>query len=127
MTQNRFKDIDVNALSDLQQHRQDLFLLDVREPFELVAFGAIPGITNIPMGALVSRMPELPADANHPIAVICQSGIRSREVAQYLISKGFTSVHNLVGGTSAWRNAGRPVTTGSQMSPPHSGLTKKRV
>lgn len=114
---SRFKDIGVAEFTNLQHQQPDLLLLDVREPFELTAFGAIPGVKNIPIGALVSRMHELPADTSHPIVAICQSGSRSREVAQYLVSKGFTNVYNLAGGTSAWRYAGRPVTTGTQTNP----------
>ena len=74
----------------------------MREAFELQAFGAVPGVINIPMGQLVARMQELPGDRALPVVVICQSGVRSADVAAYLEDQGFTGVHNLLGGTYAW-------------------------
>ncbi|MEA3196964.1 MAG: hypothetical protein QOF32_1016, partial [Gammaproteobacteria bacterium] len=34
--------------------------------------------------------------------VICRSGARSREVARFLATRGFVTVHNLAGGILAW-------------------------
>jgi rhodanese-related sulfurtransferase len=105
MAVTAFTDIDVGKFADLHQQQPNLFLLDVREPFELIAFGAIPGIVNIPIGSLISRMTELPAEKSHPVVVICQSGSRSRDVAHYLCGHGYNLVYNLAGGTSAWMYA----------------------
>ena len=84
-------------------------MVDVREPFELIAFGAIPGVRNIPVGELASSIDGLPADRTHPIAVVCQTGNRSYEVSHWLAKKGYQRVYNLAGGTSAWKAAGHPV------------------
>jgi rhodanese-related sulfurtransferase len=96
------------------QHLQELltqepkpFLLDVREPFELTAFGAVPGVVNIPMDDVPGRLNELPEDRTLPIVVVCQSGARSAEVSSYLDRKGFTNVHNLAGGTYTWLRSQR--------------------
>ena len=48
-----------------------LLLLDVRQPGELVVEQA-PGVVNIPLGELRSRLEELPRD--RAIGVICRSG-----------------------------------------------------
>ena len=85
------------------------FLLDVREPFELTAFGAIPGVKNISIRQLKSRLDELPTDKNAEIIAICQSGSRSAEAAHVLHAQGFGKVRNLAGGTSAWVQHGNPV------------------
>jgi len=85
------------------------FLLDVREPFELTAFGAIPGVKNISIRQLKSRLDELPTDKNAEIIAICQSGSRSAEAAHVLHAQGFGRVRNLTGGTSAWVQHGNPV------------------
>jgi rhodanese-related sulfurtransferase len=96
------RNITPQQLKDLLTQAPAPFLLDVRESFELQAFGAVPGVVNIPMGQVTGRMNELPEDRSHPVVVICQSGARSAEVASYLASKGFTSVHNLQSGTYGW-------------------------
>jgi glyoxylase-like metal-dependent hydrolase (beta-lactamase superfamily II)/rhodanese-related sulfurtransferase len=82
------------------------FILDVREPFELAAFGAIEGVVNIPMRQLGSRMADLPVDKNTPIVCVCQSGSRSLEATHYLLRQGYSNVLNLSGGTGTWRRAG---------------------
>jgi rhodanese-related sulfurtransferase len=94
--------ITPQQLKDLIAAAPGPFLLDVRESFELMAFGAIPGVVNIPMGQITERVSELPADRSLPLVVICQSGARSAEVAAWLDRQGFTAVHNLQGGTSYW-------------------------
>jgi rhodanese-related sulfurtransferase len=81
------------------------FLLDVREPFELAAFGAIPGVVNIPMEDVAERLDDLPGDKSAPIVVVCQSGTRSAEISGFLVRKGYTHVSNLAGGTYGWQLA----------------------
>ncbi len=98
--------ITPHHLKELLAQEPAPFLLDVREWFELKAFGAIPGVVNIPMEEVTGRMDELPADRAVPIVVVCQSGARSADVASYLDRKGYTAVHNLQGGTYAWLRSG---------------------
>jgi hydroxyacylglutathione hydrolase len=69
--------------------------------------GHIPGVPNIPLGYLTSRLEALPRD--RPIVVHCQSGARSAIAASLLQARGFTNVVNLVGGFAAWQGAGHPV------------------
>ena len=70
-------------------------LVDVREPAE-VAAGMLPGAVNIPMSTFVERMHEL--DPARPVVLVCRSGNRSGQVADYLSGHGFTRVVNLTGG-----------------------------
>jgi rhodanese-related sulfurtransferase len=93
-------------LADMLQKKPAPFLLDVREPFELTAFGAVPGVVNIPMDEVPDRIDDLPGDKSAAIVVICQSGSRSAEISGFLTRKGFTSVFNLAGGTYGWLRAG---------------------
>jgi glyoxylase-like metal-dependent hydrolase (beta-lactamase superfamily II)/rhodanese-related sulfurtransferase len=102
-----FRNITPEELSRKLSDRHDPFLLDVREQFELIAFGAIPGVVNIPLGQLANRTQELPPDRE--IVVVCQSGNRSLEAANLLSRSGFGSVFNLQGGTSRWARSGYPV------------------
>jgi rhodanese-related sulfurtransferase len=49
------------------------------------------------------------------VHVICQSGGRSMKVCQKLEAAGFEQVVNIVGGTSAWLDAGLPVVEGKKV------------
>lgn len=108
-----YRRVSPAELAALQRDEPALHLLDVREPFELVAFGAIPGVQNIPVGQLAFRMDELPADRSRPVAVVCQSGNRSSEAAHFLVTRGYQRVFDLDGGTSAWMKDGRTVARGA--------------
>ncbi|MFP6663604.1 MAG: rhodanese-like domain-containing protein [Deltaproteobacteria bacterium] len=74
-------------------------LLDVREDQEL-AIVAIDGAQHIPMGDIPSRLTELDPDAS--IICLCHHGMRSAQVAGFLVQQGFTKVANLSGGIDAW-------------------------
>ncbi|MFT4041191.1 MAG: MBL fold metallo-hydrolase [Thermomicrobiales bacterium] len=89
--------------------RQDAFVLDVREPAEFDA-GHVPGATPLPQADLAMRLDELPRD--QPIICICQAGRRSLKAAQFLVQAGFPDVSNVIGGTGAWVESGRPVHSG---------------
>lgn len=78
---------------------EDLALLDVREPQEL-AIVSLPGALHIPMGEIPDRWPEL--DRARTIVVLCHSGVRSRQVAQFLQQQGLERVANLSGGIARW-------------------------
>ena len=45
-------------------------------------------------------MNSLPDDA--PLVVICHHGVRSYQVAAYLLNAGFAEVFSLAGGVAAW-------------------------
>jgi rhodanese-related sulfurtransferase len=79
--------------------------VDVREPHEYAA-GHVPGARSIPQADLALRLDELPRERE--LLVVCESGRRSLAAAKFLKQVGYERVSNLVGGTSAWRNAGRP-------------------
>jgi rhodanese-related sulfurtransferase len=74
-------------------------LLDVREHAELEV-AAVPAAVHIPMREVPARLAEF--DRNAPLVVMCHSGGRSRRVAEYLSSNGFSQVFNLRGGIDAW-------------------------
>ncbi|MDR2862808.1 MAG: ThiF family adenylyltransferase [Puniceicoccales bacterium] len=80
-------------------------LLDVRENDE-VAICKIPGSRHIPMGAVASRLSELPKDK--PILVFCHHGQRSMRVTQLLRTKGYTQATNIKGGIDRWAVTNAP-------------------
>jgi phage shock protein E len=94
--------VDVQTVYALKND-PEVFLLDVREPYEYEA-GHIPGITLIPMGDVASRLGEIPTDKE--VIITCRSGNRSAQIADFLRTQGFTNVHNMEGGILAWEAAG---------------------
>jgi rhodanese-related sulfurtransferase len=87
---------------------QGALLLDVREPSEYAAVHAV-NAKLLPLGQVESRLQELAAFKDQPVAVICRSGRRSAQAVAMLQEAGFTQVVNVQGGTSAWVEAGLDV------------------
>ena len=77
---------------------EDLFILDVREPFEY-QIANIGGVL-IPQNDVPKRIGEI--DRNREIVVQCKSGGRSQRIAEYLKQSGFPTESNLAGGIVAW-------------------------
>jgi len=74
-------------------------LLDVREDEEL-RIVAVEGATHIPMGEIPGRIAELDPDTE--IYCLCHHGMRSAQVAGFLVQQGFEKVRNVRGGIDAW-------------------------
>ncbi|XOV66183.1 MAG: molybdopterin-synthase adenylyltransferase MoeB [Fluviicola sp.] len=91
--------ITVNELKSHLQKRSNLFLVDVREPFEL-EICSLEGALNIPLGQIPSRVDEIPK--NKPVVVICHHGVRSANAIAFLKEHGFDNLSNLQGGVHAW-------------------------
>ncbi len=95
--------ISAQALKERIDAGEQPFLLDVREPDELVGqLGAIDGVVNIPIVSLASRLSELDAYKDKEIIVVCRSGSRATTGAQILTKAGFTKAIVLDGGMLAW-------------------------
>ena len=77
---------------------ESLTLLDVREEWEL-GVASVPDVVHIPMGEVADRLGEL--DRTREVVVLCRSGHRSLQVANFLQQNGFQAV-NLAGGILAW-------------------------
>ena len=88
---------EVKDLIDNSENKP--LILDVREQWEY-DICHIDNSLHIPMGKIADADVELTTEA--VIIVVCHHGIRSRMVAKYLTSKGFTDVINLTGGIDAW-------------------------
>ena len=93
----------------------DALLVDVREPQERQATGAIPGAISAPRGMLEFYAdPSLPYhkeefDPDRRIILHCASGGRSALGAATLKEMGYSNVAHLDGGIKAWQEAGQPV------------------
>lgn len=92
----------------LEEHRDAVLILDVREPHEFDGpLGHIAGARLLPLGQLAERAGELPRD--RPIVTVCRSGSRSAQAVTVLQRAGFTRVANLAGGMLRWRAQRFPV------------------
>jgi adenylyltransferase/sulfurtransferase len=99
MTSDRDGETTVEELKARLDRREDVFVLDVRNPEEY-QIGRIPGSVLIPLPQLPQRFAEL--DPNREIVVHCKSGMRSQKAIQFLRAQGFTRLKNLKGGILAW-------------------------
>jgi adenylyltransferase/sulfurtransferase len=77
---------------------EDLYILDVREPYEYQI--AQIGGKLIPQNDVPSRLAEIPRDRE--VVVHCRSGARSQRIAEFLKQSGYAQVSNLAGGILAW-------------------------
>lgn len=114
-----FVDISVEEAYEMINTTSNLLILDVRT-LEEYQLGYIENTTLIPHTELESRANELPGDYQTPILVYCRTGGRSAIASNTLISMNFTQIYNMLGGFSAWKDAGYPYMTeninGSQSS-----------
>jgi sulfur-carrier protein adenylyltransferase/sulfurtransferase len=92
--------ITVDELKRKLDAKEDIFVLDVREPHEYLI--ANLGAPQIPVGEVERRVGELAAQKNREVIVHCRSGARSQKAALILKQAGFTNVSNLAGGILAW-------------------------
>jgi len=96
------KEVDQAELKRMQQSRQNLTLIDVREPDE-VAQGAISGSVALPRGQLEHKIDTITTDKEQPIVCYCGGGGRSALAAQSLKKMGFKNVMSLAGGYRGWK------------------------
>jgi rhodanese-related sulfurtransferase len=83
-------------------------VIDVREKHEFDG-GHVPQAMHIPMSIVPLRVHDIKGVCStDPVWLICESGARSWQVAEYLNRQGI-SVINVEGGTSAWRSHGFPL------------------
>jgi len=90
-------DHPVNEYADIVDDSTQF--IDVRESHE-VAEGTIPGTIHIALGDLPDRIAEL--DPSRRVVLLCRSGGRSTQAAEFFVASGFSDVYNLEGGILAW-------------------------
>jgi rhodanese-related sulfurtransferase len=95
-------DIAAAQLETMLSDGQPLLLIDVRTSDEFSP-GHIPGAVNQPVETIVQWYGAL--DPSQRTVCYCKAGSRSRRAADYLVSKGFSNVSNLLGGFDGWPGA----------------------
>jgi adenylyltransferase/sulfurtransferase len=97
------QELTVQELKEKIDNKEDVFVLDVREPFE--QYQSKLDYDNsklIPVGELGSRMDEIESEKDREIVCLCRSGARSAQACKMLERNGFENVKNLKGGINKW-------------------------
>ncbi len=88
-------------LRDRMKGREEVLLLDVRDPEEF-ARARIEGATPVPLAERPARLEVFAAWKDRRVVVHCHHGGRAEKAAQWLADDGFAFVENLDGGIDAW-------------------------
>lgn len=98
--------------------RDDVVLVDLRDPRELERDGRIPGAFHCTRGMLEFWIdPESPYykpvfGEDKKFVFFCAGGMRSALAAKTAQDMGLKPVAHILGGFGAWKGAGGPVETG---------------
>jgi rhodanese-related sulfurtransferase len=108
-----FLDLSVEDAFDLIDDMAgdpDFAILDVRTPAEFDS-GHLEGAENVDFYApdFLSRLDALPRRVTY--LIYCRSGGRSGSAHDEMESLGFATVYNMLGGITAWTDAGYPTVT----------------
>ena len=95
---NGIPQISVKELKLRIDAGEDVYLIDVREPYEYKI--AQIGGKLIPQNEVPQRLAEI--DRDREVIVHCRSGARSQRIAEFLKQSGYPRVVNLAGGILAW-------------------------
>lgn len=89
-------------------------VVDVRSAAEFEAIH-IRGSHHVPLATLAEHSTELAGrldDTDHPLVLVCQSGVRAEQARQHLAAAGLDHAHVLGGGVPAYAAAGGDVVRG---------------
>jgi rhodanese-related sulfurtransferase len=114
MLKNTVPVISADTLAERLLSTSNWALLDTREidEFEISHLPGAKWIGHKDFSA--SRVADV--DKERQIIVYCSIGVRSEQIAEKLISLGFTHVWNLYGGIFNWANQGRILVDHKQLN-----------
>jgi rhodanese-related sulfurtransferase len=104
--------------------RDDVVLVDLRDPRELERDGKVPGAFHCPRGMLEFWIdPESPYakpvfQEDKKFVFFCAGGLRSALAAKTAVDMGLKPVAHIEGGFGAWKKIGGPV---EEWVPKHKG------
>jgi rhodanese-related sulfurtransferase len=93
------KEITVQELKQKLDNKEDIQIIDVREPFEYEVSNI--GGENIPLAGVLIEADKIRKDK--PVVMQCRSGARSAAAIMQLEQQhGYNNLYNLKGGILAW-------------------------
>ena len=107
LVHNDYTDISVIEAYNLTENTSNLFILDVRTKDEYSS-GHLNSSYLIPYTEISSRQEELPENKSQPFLVYCRSGRRSAIASGSLADLNYTTIFNMLGGFTEWKNANYP-------------------
>lgn len=96
------------AQAVLLVNRESGVFVDVAEPTEYKT-GHVPSAINAPLSTLAHGTAQLDKYKQRPVIVVCRTGNRALKAATVLRKRGFSSVHLLAGGLTAWAKENLPL------------------
>jgi rhodanese-related sulfurtransferase len=102
--------ITPEALHTLLASNQEVFLLDVRQPLDLLADSEIiPGARRIPPREILANPSLIPREKDAVAYCTCPGDKTARAVIHRALALHFDRVRFLKGGLAAWKAKGYPI------------------
>uniref|UniRef100_A0A8D1UTY9 Sulfurtransferase n=1 Tax=Sus scrofa TaxID=9823 RepID=A0A8D1UTY9_PIG len=106
------KDVTYTELKSLLKSKK-IMLIDVRETWEILEYGKIPGSVNIPLDDVGKALQMSPKDfkekynevkpsQSDSLVFSCLAGVRSKKALNTAVSLGFNSAQHYAGGWKEW-------------------------
>uniref|UniRef100_A0A286Y0E1 Sulfurtransferase n=1 Tax=Cavia porcellus TaxID=10141 RepID=A0A286Y0E1_CAVPO len=106
------KDVTYKELKNLLSSK-NIMLIDVREKWEILEYGKIPGSINIPLHEVTEALQmdskdfkekyhEVKPSKSDSLVFSCLAGIRSKEALDAATSLGFSRAKHYAGGWKEW-------------------------
>lgn len=103
------KQATVDEINEMLETGGECQVIDVREYSEFNS-ERIADAQLMPLSNFEKHAAEI--DHSKPVYLMCRSGNRARQAAEKLSAKGFTDIHVIEGGMTAWAGADLPVVKG---------------
>ncbi len=103
------KNASVHEINKLLDTGGECQVIDVRE-FSEFNSERIADAQLMPLSNFEKHADEI--DHSKPVYLMCRSGNRAKQAAEKLMNKGFTDIHVIEGGMSAWAGASLPIIKG---------------
>jgi rhodanese-related sulfurtransferase len=102
--------LSAEQLESLIASGQKVYLFDVRQPLDLLAYPElIRGALRIPPEEVLKKPSLLPQDEDIVVYCTCPGDKTSLSVLHRALALGFTRIKFLTGGLAAWKAKGYPV------------------
>jgi rhodanese-related sulfurtransferase len=102
--------IEPEVLHALLSSNQNVLVVDVRQPLDLLAYSEIiPGAKRIPPKDVISNPSLIPKEVDTVVYCTCNSEETSRDSLQRVLALNYSRIKLLRGGLAAWKAKGYSV------------------